>query len=215
MRNSLWKDGTILWSDVVKKSPVNVRAYDNLGREYNNLGTVLFSKKNIQSALEMYNMAIAITPNLTPAYNNRGLIYDLQGKIDLAIDDYIHAIAIDSRNAEAYANRGMAYGKIKRYDAAIRDLKMAIQINPNNAYAYYNLGTASDLLGRHEQAIECFNMAISLGLNAYANRGLVLYKLDKTREAVSDFQKACTLGDNNGCLSLQEALKLTKSSTRK
>lgn len=59
-------------------------------------------------------------------------------------------------------------------------------------------------------AIEDYNKAIALDPNdakAYNNRGNAYKNKKQYGRAISDLQKACDMGDENGCKNLQRALK--------
>jgi tetratricopeptide (TPR) repeat protein len=155
-----------MWSDVVMKSPMKARAYNNLGFAYEKRG---FYNK----ALEHLTKAIDLNRLFDDAYYNRGNVYGKIGQYDLAIYDYTQTILINPLHINAYNNRGILVSFKKQYDEAIHDFTMALMINPYFA-------------------------------DAYCNRGLTY--LDKGIVDISDFQKACALGDSKGCALVKKYL---------
>ncbi|MBI5748845.1 MAG: tetratricopeptide repeat protein [Nitrospinae bacterium] len=133
--------------------------------------------KEHDSAIEAYTKAIALDPNYAAAYGNRGLAYDDKGQYDRAIEDYNKVIASDPNDALAYNNRGVVYGKEK---------------------------------GQYDRAIEDYNKVIALNPNhaqAYSMRGATYALSGNMGRAISDWQKACDMGEENGCKLLQMALE--------
>lgn len=84
-------------------------------------------------AIEAYNKAIAINPNLAFAYNNSGVVYFNKGEYNIAIQDYNKAIAIDPKLAVVYRNRGEAYAAKGQYDKAVEDYNKVLTIDPDYA----------------------------------------------------------------------------------
>ena len=71
-------------------------------------GDALFTLGRHSGALEAYNKAIAIEPDLK-ALNNKGKVLYQQGDAQQAIATYQQAIEIDDQNAEAWSGKGLAY----------------------------------------------------------------------------------------------------------
>ena len=67
-RNAVWNDEAQLWDDVVRKSFNKARGYNNLGNAYGDKG-------QYDRAIEDYNKAIVLDPNLALAYLNRRATY--------------------------------------------------------------------------------------------------------------------------------------------
>ena len=64
--------------------------------------------------------------------------------------------------------------------------------------------------GQIDRAIEDFNKAISINPNyagAYYNRGLAYALSGNIGRAISDLQKACDMGYENGCKNLKIVLQ--------
>ncbi|MFN7412359.1 MAG: tetratricopeptide repeat-containing serine protease family protein [Dolichospermum sp.] len=163
---------------------------------YSNRGVAKDELGDKQGAIDNYNQAIKINPNLAQAYNNRGLTKYELGDKQGAIDDYNQAIKINPNYAQAYTNRGNAKSELGDKQGAIDDYNQAIKINPNFAEAYYNRGVAKDELGDKQGAIDDYNQAIKINpnyANAYYNRGVVYYQLGNKQKAKEDRQRAAQL----------------------
>jgi tetratricopeptide (TPR) repeat protein len=102
----------------------------------------------------------------------------------------------------AYYNRGVFYAKKGQVDRALYDFKKTIMLDPSDYKAYYNLGVLYGSSGLFDMAIECFSMAIVIDQNydvAYLYRGTYYARTGRMEQARADYQKACDLGNENGC----------------
>ncbi|MFN5955373.1 MAG: tetratricopeptide repeat protein [Dolichospermum sp.] len=163
---------------------------------YLNRGNVRYNLGDKQGAIDDYNQAIKINPNLALAYYNRGIVrYELGDKPG-AIDDFNLAIKFNPNFALAYIGRGVVRNDLGDKPGAIDDYTQAIKINPNDALAYYNRGNVRNDLGDKQGAIDDFNQAIKFNPNlaqAYGNRAYVYYQLGDKQKAREDLQRAAQL----------------------
>jgi len=70
-----------------------------------------------EKAIECFDKAIELNPNLTKAYINRGNAYYYLEQYEKAIEDYNRAIELDPNLTEAYNNREIALSKLKEQKA--------------------------------------------------------------------------------------------------
>jgi len=102
----------------------------------------------------------------------------------------------------AYYNRGVYYAKKGQVDRALNDFKKTIILDPSDYQAYYNLGVLYGSTGLFDMAIECFSTAIMINQSydmAYLNRGSYYARTGRMEQARADYQKACDLGNEDGC----------------
>ena len=102
----------------------------------------------------------------------------------------------------AYYNRGVYYAKKGQVDRALNDFKKTTILDPSDYQAYYNLGVLYGSTGLFDMAIECFSTAIMINQSydmAYLNRGSYYARTGRMEQARADYQKACDLGNENGC----------------
>jgi protein O-mannosyl-transferase len=188
-RNGVWREESLLWEDVVAKSPHNARAHLHLGRvykvhgvfdkaiehyqtairlnpydalAYNNLGSVYLSQGLTDKAIEQYQNAIRLKPDFPVPYNNLGNIYNSQGLPDRAIEQYRIAINLKPDFAEAHNNLGNVYASQKLTGKAIEHYQTAIRLKPDYAEAHNNMGIAYNSQGLRDKAIEQYQIAIDL-----------------------------------------------------
>ena len=92
-------DAILLLINMVEIDPENEKRLAILALCYQHL-------KDFDSALEVYNKALALKPDNAEAYKNMGIILKYQGKLEGAIEAYNKALAIQPDNTEAYNKMG-------------------------------------------------------------------------------------------------------------
>ncbi len=88
-------------SQLLRQFPKSVNLYNIIGATDKELG-------NLDEAIEAYNKALSIRPNVAEIYNNIGNVLQDQGKLDEAIEAYTKARSVKPDYAEAYNNMGNA-----------------------------------------------------------------------------------------------------------
>jgi hypothetical protein len=114
----------------------------------------------------------------------------------------------------AYYNRGLVYLKKGQFGRAMADFNKTIDLDPSDYRAYNNLGVMYGRLGQFDRAIEFFSITLYLNQSfdmAYLNRGMSYDKTGNRDHALADYQKACDLGNTNGCRALKRALSNSRS----
>jgi tetratricopeptide (TPR) repeat protein len=92
-------------------------------------------------AINAYQQAITLKPEVASYYNNLGNILGRTGKIDEARAAYSKSAELDPPNAAlAWRNFGISLYSANRMPEAVDPLKKSIEIDPKNAQAYYLLG---------------------------------------------------------------------------
>lgn len=93
-RNLVWRDGIMLWRDVVEKSPEKDRGYINLGREYAIAG--LFDE-----AEREFKKVLSLRPGYATMYYNLGVVYEEKGLVDKAMAAYAEALRLEPNHKKA------------------------------------------------------------------------------------------------------------------
>lgn len=192
-RNDVYRNGITLWSDVIKKSPGKVRAYNNLGLAYLQQG-------DINLAIDSFQKAISINPRYAKAYHNMSVIEQRQGQYDQAFI-YIEKALTQAPDNPVFLNcRGEILFSKRLLDRALVDFNKAIERNRNYAEAYNNRGNVYKLKGDRLLAQADFNKAILINPfydQAYNNRGLVYRSEKKYNEALEEFTRAIKINPVN------------------
>ncbi|MGD1872041.1 MAG: tetratricopeptide repeat protein [Mastigocoleus sp.] len=123
------------WTQILEKFPDNPAALSNRGN-------AKVSQNKLESAIEDFNRAIEIAPNITDPYLNRGTALEGLGRWSDAIADYNRILDLDPDDAMAYNNRGNAYAGIGNWEEAIANYRKATEIAPTFAIARANYALA-------------------------------------------------------------------------
>ncbi|MEN8262918.1 MAG: tetratricopeptide repeat protein [Nitrospirota bacterium] len=219
-RNKIWKNEKVLWEDVVKKSPEDPVAHNNLGHAYGSGGFY-------DNAIEAYLTTIALDPlhvtaykglceayiaksiwaqaekkcktalslyrNSQKAYKQLGDKYQLQGLKEKAAKQYTHVKKINPVVVTVHLSLGRLYGMTGRAPQAVHHLDEALKLEPENKQARNNLGSAYYMTGRYDEAIGQFRTVLDRepeNYNALYNMGLAHRKKGLQKKADEYFSRA-------------------------
>lgn len=191
-RNKIWKDEITLWSDVILKSPIKARGFNNLGTGYTYVG-------EWEKAMQQYRTALRLKPDLAEVYNNIGFIYDAQGRLEEAVREYQTSLRVNPDYWKAHFNLARAYAKQGQMEEAIRENEIVLRLQPNIPEVYNNLGEAYRKLGRLEEALTAYRAALRLNpsfVSAYNNLGLAYLDLGQIGNAIQQYHIALKLDPN-------------------
>jgi len=120
-RNLVWQDNMSLWTDNVKKTPENPRAYQYLGLAYHDVN-------DLNNAIIQYKKSLALDPLQPDVHNNIGISYFNRGDVDKAIMHFKYALSIDPSHADAHYNLGIAYGEKGLVDLAQEEMRKGMKL---------------------------------------------------------------------------------------
>jgi tetratricopeptide (TPR) repeat protein len=185
-RNKIWKNSTVLWTDVVNKYPTAAVGHNNLG------GTLLNEKKYDEALLHL-DLALSLQPNYAEALGNRGIILSTQKKYDAAIKDLDKAILLKPGYADAFNNRGIVLMELLKYPEALADFNKAIELRPGYAEAYYNRGLLYMNEKKYDEALKEYNQALALQpgyTEAIINKNIILGYSSNPDDVLKNYSKS-------------------------
>lgn len=160
----------------------------------------LLLTRKIDLALEQFNIALEINPELSIAYCSRAATYIANGEAEKAISDSDRAIELKPDYVDAYFIRASAYLLLNRFSKAIADCDAALKLNPDHfqaslfkAFAYLNLENYEEALTQYDKAISLNDKSAEV----YFYRGEVKYQLNDFQGAIDDFSKVIRLNQNS------------------
>src|SRR6185369_6767022 len=83
--------------------------------------TVPVSEKDLDRAIQDYNVTIVFNPSSSDAYFNRGCLKQSKGDLDGALRDYNRTIDLKHKHAAAFNNRATVYHALGNLDLARAD----------------------------------------------------------------------------------------------
>lgn len=193
-----WRSEIALYEQAVKTAPNSVRAWNQLGIEYLNVGRYDLAKHAIERAN-------AIEPRWGDGYPfvNQGVLLEALGQPDRAREIYDETIRLFPNQVLGYNNRGLLSLRAENPDQALSYFDRAIRVDPDYAAAWTNRGTARYMRGNIESARQDFEQAIRLSpleSIAFHYLGKIYLDAGMTVEAHRARARACRLGVAQDCI---------------
>lgn len=126
------------------------------------MGYALEYQGRYAEAVEFYENAITLRPNLAPYYMAAGRNYYWLGNFEKAAEMFGEAIKLDPTNSVGYDQLGWAYHTNGEDTRAVDALEQAISVDPTNARAWGRLGTIYYLRQNYEEALKVLPTAVEL-----------------------------------------------------
>ena len=127
-RNLVWSDPVTLWTDVTRKSPLNERAWCNLG-------VAQLERGDVEPAIHNLLLSARINPAYAKTQLNLGVAFGFKQRLPEAAQALEAALAINPKLWLAHANLGTIYWRMGRLDLAIEHLQGALKLNPRDSVA--------------------------------------------------------------------------------
>ena len=155
-RVKIWRNGIILFTDVINKYPDQYKSYDIRGN-------AKVESKDYAGAMNDFDQSIKLYPYYAKAYKCRG---DLKLKLKDslgAINDYSLAVKTNPDYFEAYDYRAYVKHCRRDYSGAINDYDKAILLHPKDANLFLSRAYANESLGNIQKACDDLKNAKILG----------------------------------------------------
>lgn len=190
IRNEDWAEAAARLEDAIRIKPFN----PTNALLYSNLGMVYTSLREDSLAINSFNRAIDIAPNMLMPLVGRGRLYLAMGKDKEAFEDFTRAIEIDSINTDARFYHGMMslYGGILAM--AEEDFDVLQSVAPRSIDTAVALSTMYSMTGRESEAVPYLKKLIETAPSPeyYANLAgcyLTLDWLNEASETISEGMK--------------------------
>lgn len=164
-------------------------------------GQTLLLERKLGDAMDCFNSALELNPDLIGTYCNRAAINIVTGDANKAIADCNKAIKLNPDCVEAYINRATANLSLNRYNKVLADCDVALKLNPNQVRAHLYKATVKLALDKYTEALAEYDKVLSLNPNAaetYFYRGNTKGLLKDFTGAVKDFDKAISINPDLG-----------------
>ena len=156
-------------------------------------GNALESAGKIDEAMQCYETATRLTPDLARAHLNRGNIFLLRGNFDSAVDAYRMAILKAPDYASAHFNLGNAFLHSNKFNEARSAYETAIGLKPDFVDAHVALGCVLEEQNDLAGAADMYRQALHLKpdyAEVHFNLGSTLKALNSFDEAEASFRSA-------------------------
>ncbi len=110
------------------------------------------AKRDFKAAIEDYNKALRLNPNLFEALCGIALAHQKQREYLPASAAWKQALAVKRDSVFALNQLGIAYLYLEKYEDSIASFERAVKLKPDFAVGYYNLGLAFASMGKDGEA---------------------------------------------------------------
>ncbi len=164
-------------------------------------GDKLFDRSENAKAIEAFQQAVKLNPDLAEAYFKLGIAFSLREKED--------APAADAPVEEPTPTKPLKKGKKdvpvktesdKAFENAVKAYKKILAKDPKNDVAQFNIGRSYNKLNEDREAQKALLQAVKLkpeDSEYQTELGAILVKLAQYAEAVNVLKKAVKLDENN------------------
>ena len=156
----------------------------------------LFSKGEINQALDAVQGLLKDYPNEPVLFNIKGACYADLGQLDVAVTNYKEAITIKPDYAKAHFNLAGSLYDLGQLKAAVESYKETLEIEPGYAEAYNNLGNVFQELKQANSAVQSYKKALEIKpdyVAAQYSLGNTFMELGQLEEAVKSYKAALKL----------------------
>ncbi len=163
-----------------------VRANASYAEAWSGLGDLCEARKDLRGALENYERALALKPDMLYTLLNAGRAADKLGEPARAEAFYRQALAVDAKSAEA--TNGLGLARAKQGDAARAGelFKSAIVLKRDYADAINNLGVLYTQQAKVNDAIAAFEY----GIQATPDEDILYLNLGRIYARMGNIEKA-------------------------
>ncbi|KAF0697505.1 Aste57867_11815 [Aphanomyces stellatus] len=147
---------------------------DASAEEWKTKGNDLYKKADYRGAIDMYTMAIELSPTTAAYYANRAAGYLMLNKFQEAIGDSSRAIAMEPTFLRGYQRKAKAQVALGELEAAIKTYQAGLLKDPNDATLIndrrsaeiamdkINRGRDHVKAGKFREAVFCFDSALTI-----------------------------------------------------
>ena len=155
VRNRVYRDGLLLWSDNVAKKPASAVAQANVGE-------CLLDRGRAAEAVAYCERAVALDPSKPIAHFNLGLAYEQTQRWAQALAEFSAALRLNSRLFPAGIKAGRMLSRLGRPAEAELALRQVAAAAPDLPEAHGDLGAALMRRGDRAGAMAEFERSLQL-----------------------------------------------------
>jgi len=163
-------------------------------------GMALEEQGRPEEALQRYDEAITLKPDLARAHFNRGTLLLDRGDAADALEAFAKALQFKPDSAGAYFNIGSAHARLARHEAAAGAYRRALALKPDFAEAEVALGATLEELGQDEAAVQSYRRALKIQPDhalAHEKQAELLKRLGRSDELVIAYRQMLELDPDN------------------
>ena len=137
-------------------------------------GKQLYRDDRDTEAVEAFQQAVKLDPDLAEAHFRLALGYealdkreDAESEYKKAVETYKKHLEASPDDAEAHYSLGVTYANLGNYSEAIREYRQANKLKTDDPDIYYDLGVAHTKLAQYDQAAAAFSKSLEIDPDYY------------------------------------------------
>lgn len=170
-------------------------------REQFTTGLAHLQAGRLPQAEQALRASLALVPGRPSTLTNLSVAVLHQGRAAEALPLLDEALAAEPDNVEALGHRGMALNHLRRPAEAGPCFERVVQLAPTRAEAWFHLAQTWQLVNQPERAVQAYDQCLALRPQhaaSWSQRGTALRDLGRLDEAAASFERALSLGDDDG-----------------
>ncbi len=174
----------------VETKPISSEFKEILKEDANELftkGKDFFNSANYLNAVEYFEKAVKINPNLKEAWYELGLSHASLGNMQKVIEAHKRVVEIDPQFKEAWKFLGTAHLSLRNHQEAINSYKKVLELDPQDKYAWFYMSKCYEKLENYQQMVQCLVNVLNIDSKdkrAWYNLGDVYERLGHNKEAL-------------------------------
>ncbi|CAN5598379.1 hypothetical protein BH10ACI1_BH10ACI1_00320 [soil metagenome] len=166
-------------------------------------GNKFFDANENDKAIEAYNQAVKMNPDLGEAYFKLGISYAIRERVfetDAQIVEETPTPTATPKSKNNKVEEAPKKDSEKAFESAVKAFKKILSKNSKDDVAQFYLGRSLDKLNEDTDALKAFREAVKLNPDNseyQTELGKILIKLAQYDEAVRALKKALELDENN------------------
>jgi tetratricopeptide (TPR) repeat protein len=150
-------------------------------------GKQLYIDDHDTEAVEVFQQAVKLDPDLAEAHFRLALGYealdkreDAESEYKKAVETYKKHLDASPDDAEAHYNLGQSFANLGNFSEAIREYRQANKLKTDDPDIYYDLGVAHTKLAQYDQAAAAFSKSLEIDPDYYRAQDA----LDEAKEGI-------------------------------
>ncbi len=127
-----------------------------------NPGLKQVSTGDFKGAIDSWEKALNLNPNLSEAWHNRGSALGRLNRYEEAIESFERSLAVAPDNYQAWNDRAHALYQLQKWQEATESWEKAIEFLPGNHLFWYNRGCALEQLNKIDESIASYEKALEI-----------------------------------------------------
>ena len=177
----------------------NQQEFESTSKQIGKTAIQLIQFGQYKEAIKILKLALKLNPTEETLWT---ALADAQFKskdTNNALLSLDQVLVINPKNASIYFAKGSIYMNSKNLENAILMLNQGLLLDKKNETGYFQLGNAYIMLKDYKKALHTYNKVTKLNPNFWQvinNQGLILYEINKKKEALSKFKLAAKISND-------------------